>query len=102
MRLYVAGPMTGRPDLNFPAFRSAAELLRQLGHDAVSPAEINPNHSMPWAECMKRDIPALCTCDGIVMLDGWEFSRGATLERYVAEHLGLKVHSIDEFEEAFQ
>lgn len=91
MRCYIAGPMTGKPDLNFPAFREAAEKLRAIGHDVVSPAEVNPDHSMPWAECLKRDIPALCTCDSIVLLPGWINSRGATLERHIAVELGMQV-----------
>ena len=41
MRIYVAGPMTGHPELNFPAFHAAATELRALGHHVENPAEIN-------------------------------------------------------------
>ena len=37
--IYVSGPMSGLPDLNFPAFHAAAAELRALGHTVVNPAE---------------------------------------------------------------
>lgn len=102
-RLYVAGPMTGYPALNFPAFNAAAAHYRSLGFTVVNPAEINgedpniewipgsPELAAHWAKCMRADITALLTCDKIVMLDGWLASRGATLERHVALTLGMEV-----------
>ena len=33
MRIYISGPMTGKPDLNEPLFRSTEERLRGMGHD---------------------------------------------------------------------
>ena len=38
-RIYLAGPMTGLPDHNFPAFRAAAEGLQQAGWEVVNPAD---------------------------------------------------------------
>ena len=90
-RVYIAGPMTGLPDLNFPAFNSKAEYFRARGCDVVNPAEVNPDHSMPWEECMRRDIAELVTCDVICLLPGWENSKGATLEHHIAERLGMAV-----------
>lgn len=95
-RLYVAGPMTGYPGLNFPAFHAAAAHYRAQGFTVVNPAEINseiPNAgpAAHWAKCMRADLTALLTCDKIVMLDGWTASRGATLEHHVAVALGMEV-----------
>ena len=90
-RIYIAGPMTGLPELNFPAFNAEAKRLRSLGFDVVNPAEVNPDHSMPWAECMRRDIAELVTCDAIRLLPGWKSSKGATLEHHIAERLGMAV-----------
>lgn len=91
MKIYLSGPMTGLPDNNFPAFHAIAQALRDAGEDVVNPAEINPDASLSWEECMRADIKALCDCDAIYLLPGWEKSRGAHLELHVAHRLGLKV-----------
>lgn len=91
MRIYVAGPMTGLPALNFPAFHAEASRLRALGHDAINPAEINTDPNADWHQCMRADIAALVTCDAIQLLPGWRKSRGATLEHDIAVRLGLDV-----------
>lgn len=90
-RAYIAGPMTGLQDLNFPAFHRAAAHFRAQGVDVVNPAEINPDPSAGWNECMRNDIRELVTCDAIVMLPGWERSKGASLEHYIARQLEPRV-----------
>jgi hypothetical protein len=90
-RLYVAGPMSGLPHLNFPAFHAAAAHLRTYGYTVVNPAEINPDHSMSWEDCMRKDIAELVTCSAIYLLPGWHNSKGATLEHHIAERLGLHI-----------
>lgn len=91
MKLYLAGPMTGIPELNYPLFISEAARLRALGYEVVSPAEINAGKEDGWVPCMRRDIPELVKCDGIALLPGWTQSRGAKVEHYVAAHLGLVI-----------
>lgn len=90
-RTYLAGPMTGFPDLNFPLFHAEAARLRQEGHQVINPAEINADPSMSWEACMRADIAELVTCQAIAMLPGWQKSRGATLEHHIATRLGLQV-----------
>lgn len=109
MRLYLAGPMTGIPQFNFPAFDGAALLLRAMGHDVVSPAELDdpvdrkaalasPDGSAlsygqgvkkTWGEFLARDVKLLADggIEAVVVLPGWENSRGARLETYVANAL---------------
>lgn len=91
MRVYLSGPMTGLPDLNFPAFRAAAAALRAKGIDVVSPAEISAENPDSWESCMRADIKALCDCDALVILPGWESSNGAHLEVHIAHRLGMKI-----------
>ncbi len=90
--VYIAGPMTGLPDLNFPAFHAEAARLRELGWDVVNPAEINQDKHLSWKQCMRTDIAALVFCDAIQMLPNWEQSEGATLEHHIAERLGLTIY----------
>lgn len=91
MRIYIAGKMTGLPELNFPAFHAEAARLRALGHEVINPTEINPDQHMTWLECMRTDIAALVFCDAIQLLPGWQNSKGATLEHHIAERLGLHI-----------
>lgn len=103
MMLYLSGPMSGYEDNNFPAFNAAAAALRARGLRIVNPAEIQPDHPMPaepstavewkafYNACMRADIKALCDCQGIALLHGWEHSNGAQLELHIAHRLGLRV-----------
>lgn len=93
MRLYISGPMTGIHALNYQAFQAAAERLRGQGVTVISPHEIVPPGAPPWSweQHMRADLAALLTCDVVVLLHGWETSRGAQLEKTVAEAIGLKV-----------
>lgn len=93
-RVYVAGPMTGLPQLNFPAFNDAAARLRAAGYFVVNPAEINADPTAAWEACMRADIRALVTCDVIALLPGWANSRGATLERHIAHCLGMQIFMV--------
>ncbi len=94
MKLYVSGPMTGIPDLNFPAFNAAAKALRAAGFEAVNPAELNPEPGKSWQACMRVDIRALMDCDGVALLPGWRTSRGASLERVIALAVGMPVRNL--------
>lgn len=90
-KIYIAGPMTGLPELNFPAFHREAVWLRAMGNTVINPAEINPDPSAKWEDCMRADIAQLVTCDAIHLLPGWEKSRGAKLEFHIASQLGIEV-----------
>lgn len=90
VRVYLAGPMTGIPDLNFPAFHAAAASLRASGFEVVNPAEINADPSAGWSACMREDIAQLVTCQAIALLPGFERSKGATLERHIALALEMR------------
>jgi hypothetical protein len=89
MRVYVAGKMSGLPDLGFPAFHAAAAKLRAEGHEVINPAEIQPDQTAEWGACLRDCLAALVRCDAIALLPNWDDSRGARLERHVARELGL-------------
>ncbi|SDR18753.1 protein of unknown function [Paraburkholderia fungorum] len=93
MKLYLAGPMTGYPELNFPLFHSESARLRALGFEIVNPAELNAGSDGDWLACMRVDIAAMMTeeCDGVALLPGWERSRGAPIEHNLMRDLGLRV-----------
>ena len=100
LRLYLAGPMTGLPDFNRPAFHAAAAELRAAGYQVVNPAELDesepitdPDKPGAWGRYMRRDIPHLCKCDALALLPGWTESQGAQLESLIAN--GLRMRQLD-------
>ena len=97
MKIYIAGPMTGIAELNFPTFHAAAARLRALGHTVINPAELNPDPDAKWLDCMRRDIAELVTCDAVALLPGYSASRGAMIEFGLAEDLGLLAQPVDLF-----
>jgi hypothetical protein len=94
-RLYVAGPMTGYPQFNYPTFMEAAADLAAEGFVVENPAE-NPEQSS-WLNYMRLSLRQISRVDGIAVLPGWELSRGAVLEVHVAHTLGLPVLTVDQW-----
>lgn len=115
MRVYIAGPMTGIPQFNYPAFDAAAECLRRQGHEVFSPAEMDdpetrrlamasPDGSPgsgtangeTWGDFLARDVKLIADSelDAVVVLPGWERSRGARLETFIARMEGIAVLAI--------
>lgn len=90
MRLYISGPMTGKSDFNFPAFHAAAKVWRELGWEVENPAEaFDGATDRPYKEYAERDIEALCACDAIAMLPGWDGpgARGSVWEEAIARRV---------------
>ena len=102
-KVYLSGPMTGKPDFNRADFAEATTRLRDLGFEVVNPHELREPVLKPndpdynWRQYLARDISLLITgnFDGVVVLPGWKDSRGAVLELHVAQYIGLKVFPID-------
>lgn len=96
MIVYLSGPISNRPNQNREAFAAAAEQLRSLGLTVVNPHELFDwaAEPLPWAAYMREDLKALLLCDRILMLRGWKQSRGARLERIVAEAVGIKEYHL--------
>ncbi|HET7070134.1 MAG TPA: DUF4406 domain-containing protein [Nocardioides sp.] len=120
MKVYIAGPMTGRPQFNIPDFDAAAADLRARGYEVVSPAELDDpetraaalaspdgapgsgsSNGETWGDFLARDVKLLADggIDGIFVLPGWATSRGARLETFVAVAMcGLPVYRYEDGE----
>jgi hypothetical protein len=97
MKLYIAGPMTGLPEFNYPAFREAAGWLSALGHAVEDPStNVNPTPD-DYHGWLRAGLAQLIRCQGIALLPGWEASGGARLEVNVGATLGLRVAPLDEW-----
>lgn len=114
MIIYIAGPMRGIPEFNFPAFNAAAKELRAKGHTVFNPAERDierhngvdiskgnetgdeelcaKEHGFSLRQALKEDTEFICLhADTIAMLPGWEESLGAKAELALARALGHRV-----------
>lgn len=111
MRVYLAGPMTGIPAMNFHAFDAAAADLRARGYDVVSPSELDDpedraaalgsedgdlsklESGKSWGDFLARDVKLIADegIEAIVVLPDWEQSRGARLETFVGRLCGLPI-----------
>lgn len=93
-RIYVAGPMRGMPEHNFPAFERAAAELRAEGWTVCSPVDVGRlfanDPTVHGSEYIREDLLHLARCDAIALLPGWEVSVGARCEVAVAITIGLQ------------
>jgi hypothetical protein len=109
MTSYISGPISGFDlDERRKTFAEAAVLVKRvLGGDVVNPMEVvpqceyqcdpgqladRPPYIHTWKCWMKYDIIAMLECDTIVMLPGWQDSKGACTERNIAIALGFQVY----------
>lgn len=117
MKIYLAGPMRGIPEFNFPAFMAAADQLRFDGHEVFNPAEKDnekhgtdiskgntagdeavaaQEHGFNLREALGADLAWICAeADAVALLPGWQNSKGAKAEHATALALGLKVILLD-------
>jgi len=93
--VYIAGPMTGLPEHNYPAFHAAAAMLRGRGHDVRNPAEHNLGDGQPRETYLRHGLRLLLDCDEVCLLPGWRGSAGARLEFAVAHELGMTIWSLE-------
>lgn len=117
MKIYVAGPMRGIPEFNFPAFNAAAAMLREEGHTVFNPAEKDNErhgkdiskgnatgdeklatelHGFNLRVALGDDLAWICAeADAVAVLPGWEKSKGAIAEHATAVALGLTIMRLD-------
>ncbi len=88
--IYIAGPMSGKPDFNRVAFSLAAARLSAQGAIPLNPAMLPGGLSE--ADYMRIGLAMLQCAQGIYLLDGWQHSAGACTEYALAKKLGLAFH----------
>lgn len=95
--LYIAGPMTGKPFNNYPAFDAAEDVLTKKGFVVENPAN-NPGST--WEDFLRASLVQIARSDGVALLPGWSESRGACLEVHVASVLSMPIRTVDEWVES--
>jgi hypothetical protein len=114
---YLAGPMSGIPQFNYPAFYRIAKKLRNMGYEIQSPAEMDTSAEQEaamaspdgnianftsksgstWGDILAKDVKLVADkVDGIIAMPTWYKSRGARLEVFVANLCRKPVWVFDE------
>lgn len=92
MRTYISGKISGLPfDEVQHKFKQAEELLTLLDMQPVNPLKNGLDRDASWENHIVKDVEILLTCDAVLMLDNWIGSRGARIEKTVAEEAGLMI-----------
>lgn len=97
-RIFIAGPMRGYENYNFKKFDYTEEILKSLGFDVVNPARISRKFKEKdvnsdiavYNKMVDMQQEAERTCNTILLLDGWQWSKGVTLEVQTAAELGMQ------------
>lgn len=105
--VYVAGPMTGYPGFNFPAFDAATKALREDGWWPINPADHDramgftgegmtgaedlQERGFNLAEALLWDLQKVAEANAIYLLEGWRESKGARAEHALAVALGKEI-----------
>lgn len=89
-RVYLSGPITNVK--NYKGLFMLAEKLADFGEakQIYNPAA-QISSSFSWEQAMHRCLSEITNYDTVVMLPGWNASRGARLERDVALACGMHI-----------
>lgn len=81
MKIYLSIPITGH-DIEEVKARAAKlkQLLTSSWNEVITPFDVCQEKDKPYSYYMGRDIEALLECDAIFMAEGWQNSKGCTLE----------------------
>ena len=109
--IYIAGPMRGYEDYNYPAFDRQQKVLEDQGWVVINPAEMDRDDDKPingpmqfdpdnnyedhefMRQALKRDMDVICDdCTAIYMMSNWEKSKGAKAEWALAKAIGLDIY----------
>jgi len=109
---YIAGPMLGYPEFNFPAFDYATIILRRISCEVFNPAEnarkkgFDPtgmdgtladllDSNFDLRDALADETNFICRrATHILMLSGWANSEGAIAERALGITLRLTIEGV--------
>lgn len=98
IKIYIAGKVTGEPIAECTEkFGAAQKKVEAMGFEAINPLVVVGDCNASWESAMKSCLKALIDCDAVVLLPCWEQSKGATIERQLADDLGLVICNATEF-----
>lgn len=96
MKVYIAGPISGKEKMASVEFEKAELKLKAQGYEVINPMKLPHNHNKMWINYMRECLKELLDCEIIYMLRNYRESPGARVELNLAIDLGIAVHYQDE------
>lgn len=92
MKIYISGKISGTNLTETrKRFASVAKAMKRLGYEPVNPLENGLSEYDTWEAQIAKDIADLLQCKAIYMLQGWQDSKGARIEHYIATEIGMPI-----------
>ena len=93
MKIYIAGPITGREEAARKQFADTAMQIREAfpDIDIVNPFELDHNHDKQWESYMNVCLQELITCNTLYLLPGWNESPGSVIELMIAKRMEMDI-----------
>lgn len=86
--IYLSGPITG-VEKYWEQFEEADDLFHSLGCVVLNPARLP--QGLTNSDYMRLCFDMIDTADVVLLLEGWDRSDGATLEREFCRYIGKPV-----------
>ena len=91
-KIYISGQISGQPiEEVADKFEAAETMLKAQGYEVVNPLKNGIPANASWEVHVAMDVLLLMGCDAIYLLPDWGFSKGATLEKNLAELTGKTI-----------
>jgi len=96
-KTYISGKMTGLPNFNYPAFEFMHGRLMDLGvFNILNPAKIaNGDTTKSYGFYIRESLKMVAEAEAMIMLNGWEKSKGANLEYQAARAMDIPIFNSD-------
>ena len=91
-KIYISGQISGLPYKEVKAkFETAEAKLKAQGYEVVNPLKNGIPANASWEVHVAMDVLLLMGCKAIYLLPDWGLSKGATLEKNLAELTGKTI-----------
>ena len=99
MKVYLSGPISENPDA-FELFADAEADVIAWADEVINPMVLGVEED--WSLVMREAITLMMKADAIYMLRGWGASKGAILERFLAQELDMPVFYQEKGKEQYE
>lgn len=92
MKVYISGKISGENyEKVTQKFNQAAAQVSAYGYTPINPLDNGVHHAEEWNKHMAADIAMLLECEAIYLLTDWNDSKGARIEKNIAEEIGIEI-----------